>query len=131
VKPIFRKNYWNVIGGDYMEPGFDYACYDFAVNSGAARAIRYSKNIAGATPEQRIKNLCAARLKFLMGLSTWPTFGRGWSRRVLEVQTMALTMARTRAPPPPDVHPIPPRPASSGFFVGLISALAGLFKRRP
>src|SRR5215207_8607949 len=34
VRPIYRKNYWDRIGGDRMEPGFDYACYDFAVNSG-------------------------------------------------------------------------------------------------
>ncbi len=127
VRPIFRKNYWNVVGGDYMEPGFDLAVFDFAVNSGPARAIRYSKNIPGATPEQRIKNLCSARLRFLKGLSTWPTFGKGWSRRVFEVQAVALQMARApgRMPPPPDV-PAPETTAQAPWR-GLFHALRNLF----
>jgi lysozyme family protein len=134
VKPIYRKNYWDAIGGDRMEPGFDYACYDFAVNSGPARAIRYSKDIKGASPEARIKALCAARLTFLKGLSTWPTFGKGWARRVADVEREALKMAAAvplatvPVRPPPDVAPIDkPAPAPTS---GLWAAIGSLFKRK-
>jgi lysozyme family protein len=125
VKPIYRRNYWDAIGADGMEPGFDYACYDFAVNSGPGRAIRYSKNIQGASPEDRIRNLCTLRLAFLKSLPIWPAFGRGWSKRVAEVQAVALTMARAH-PPPPDMRETTPKAPSAGLF----SWLGSIFKQK-
>lgn len=127
VKPIYRKNYWNAIGADRMEPGFDYACYDLAVNSGVGRAITMSKNVTGASPEARIKALCAARLAFLRRLPTWPTFGKGWLARVVAVEAEALKMAKA-LPPPPDVRPIEkPAPAPTS---GIWAAILSLFKRK-
>jgi lysozyme family protein len=32
------------------------------------------------------------RLEFLQALSTWATFGKGWGRRVTEVEQAALKM---------------------------------------
>jgi lysozyme family protein len=34
----------------------------------------------------------ARRLEFLQSLRTFPTFGKGWSRRVAEVKEKALEM---------------------------------------
>lgn len=134
AKPIYKRNYWDKIGADRMEPGFDYACYDLAVNSGIGRAITMSKNVTGASPEARIKALCAARLAFLKRLPTWPTFGRGWEGRVNAVQRDALKMATATplatvpVPPPPDIHPIDkPAPAPTS---GLWAAILSLFKRK-
>jgi lysozyme family protein len=44
------------------------------------------------SPATTIINYSAQRLKFLQGLSTWPTFGKGWERRVNEVKAAALSM---------------------------------------
>jgi lysozyme family protein len=33
------------------------------------------------------------RLSFLHDLPTWPTFGKGWGRRVAEVKAVGLDMA--------------------------------------
>src|SRR5581483_6567747 len=40
-----------------------------------------------------INAVCDERLRFLKGLSTWSTFGPGWSRRVAEVRGAAVAMA--------------------------------------
>ena len=144
VQPIYRKNYWDAVGGDRMESGFDYACYDFAVNSGVARAVRYSKLIKAETPEGRIKALCAARLRFLQGLATWTTFGKGWERRVRAVEAEALRMsraptarpapseaARTAVAPAAATSATPAaKPASSGLFAGLGARLRAAFPKK-
>jgi len=39
-----------------------------------------------------IDKYSAIRLEFLKGRSTWPTFGKGWERRVEEVRATALKM---------------------------------------
>jgi lysozyme family protein len=126
VKPIYRRNYWDAIGADRMEPGFDFACYDLAVNSGPARALRMSRAITADTPEGRIRALCAARLSFLRALKTWATFGKGWARRVADVEAEALRMSRAAAPAPVSKPAAPPpaltpasQPAPAGFFVRL------------
>jgi lysozyme family protein len=40
-----------------------------------------------------IRALCERRLRFLQGLGTWAVFGRGWGRRVEDVEDRALTLA--------------------------------------
>ncbi len=42
--------------------------------------------------------LCDGRLTFLRALTTWPRFGKGWSRRVEEVRKAALAMVAEPAP---------------------------------
>src|SRR4029079_2888623 len=41
VKPIYKRNFWDVVKGDELPGGVDFAVYDFAVNSGPSRAARY------------------------------------------------------------------------------------------
>ncbi len=109
VKPLYKELYWNRIKGDNLPSGVDYCVFDAAVNSGARRASLWLQTALGATadgsigpqtlamtlavsPDTIIRNYCAQRLKFLEGLSTWPTFGKGWERRVAEVKATALSM---------------------------------------
>jgi lysozyme family protein len=33
--------------------------------------------------------ILATRLKFMSNLTTWPSFGRGWSRRIAHLMEMA------------------------------------------
>jgi lysozyme family protein len=41
-------------------------------------------------PRTLISDLCARRLAFLRSLSTYSVFGRGWERRVSEIEAAAL-----------------------------------------
>ena len=109
VKPIYKEFYWDRIKGDKLPSGVDYCVFDAAVNSGVRRASQWLQISLGVTadgvigpqtlamtlavsPDTIIRNYCAQRLKFLEGLSTWPTFGVGWDRRVAEVKATALSM---------------------------------------
>jgi len=111
VKPFYKTNYWDKIRGDELPAGVDYAAYDLAVNSGIGRATKYLQEIAGVAadgvigpksmeailacdPQQTADALCDMRLDFLKRLPTFDTFGKGWTIRVSDVKTRALTMAK-------------------------------------
>ena len=110
VAPLYEKNYWDRIKADNLPSGVDYAVFDASVNSGVSRAIRWlqacvnvdadgvigPKTLAAvnaANPDTLIDDYSKRRLSFLMDLKHWPTFGRGWSRRVNEVDQQAKKMA--------------------------------------
>ena len=109
VGPMYKAKYWDKIKGDDLPTGVDYAVFDAAVNSGPGRAAKWLQSCVGVEPDGGIgpKTLAAVaafepaelvedyakrRLSFLMDLKTWPTFGKGWGRRVAEVQTSASSM---------------------------------------
>lgn len=110
VKPFYKAMYWDKIKGDQLPSGVDYAAYDLAVNSGTGRAAKYLQEVAGVfadgvigpksieaikacDPDQMIDALCDMRLAFLKRLTTFDTFGKGWSRRVAGVKAKATSMA--------------------------------------
>lgn len=107
VQAIYRRDYWDAIKGDDLPSGVDYAVFDFAVNSGINRASRYLQDVVRVAADGRIgpatlaavramdardvvNRLCDARMAFLRGLNTFPTFGKGWTARVDEVRVKAL-----------------------------------------
>jgi lysozyme family protein len=109
VKPFYKAMYWDKIKGDQLPAGVDYATYDLAVNSGTRRAAKYLQEIAGVfadgiigpksidaiealDPKQTVEVLCDMRLNFLKRLTTFDTFGKGWSARVAEVKAKASSM---------------------------------------
>lgn len=115
--PIYRKRYWDVVKGDDLPAGVDYAVFDFAVNSGPSRAAIFLQELVKVVPDGKIgpltlkavladdakdliNDLCDERVAFLKRLSTFPAFGKGWMSRVAGVRKLALEMAM--AP----VHPI-------------------------
>jgi len=53
-----------------------------------------------ASTKSTINAICDNRMAFLRSLSTFDTFGKGWTSRVSGVRAMALGMANTFAPPP-------------------------------
>ena len=109
VGPLYKAMYWDKIAGDNIALGLDYALFDFAVNSGPRQATKFIQNIASVPadgmmgnrtvqqlanldPSDCITRLCSERLQFLKQLNTWDTFGKGWSKRVSDVQKRALDM---------------------------------------
>lgn len=51
----------------------------------------------------QVKALCAARLSFLRGLSTFGRYGKGWTARVADVEATGVKMVLTAANLHPDV----------------------------
>ncbi|WP_226780381.1 glycoside hydrolase family 108 protein [Oceaniglobus trochenteri] len=110
VAAIYKAQYWDAVRGDDLPSGLDYAVFDFAVNSGPARAAQFVQRIVGVdadgvigaqtlaaigrtSAKQVVAELCAARLTWLKRLKTWATFGKGWARRVAEVRAKAIRLA--------------------------------------
>lgn len=113
VEAIYKEKYWDVLSCDDLPAGVDYCVFDYGVNSGVGRAARVFKNASGMVPASAIEFICDERIRFLRGLSTWGTFGNGWSTRVREVRAASLKMAAA-APsvPAPAPKPVAPAPAN-------------------
>jgi lysozyme family protein len=149
IEAIYRQNYWNALRCDDLPAGVDYAVFDYGVNSGIGRAAKVLQRMVAtavdgevgpgtiaatkrANAAALIAAICDERLAFLQGLRTWPTFGKGWGRRVREVRAAALAMvAKPASPPAVAPAAVPARGASSSakWFASLGRAIAGLFMR--
>ncbi|MBB3656455.1 lysozyme family protein [Rhizobium sp. BK650] len=108
AKPIYKARYWDMIGGDALPSGFDLATFDYAVNSGPARAQRDAQTVIGAAADGtfgpitrlqaagagigEIKALCARRLSFMQSLAIWKSYRKGWSARVAKIEAEAVAM---------------------------------------
>lgn len=108
LQAIYRNGYWDKVRGDDLPSGVDLAVFDFAVNSGVGRAARYLQRLVGVVDDGVIgaktlqaiagyrgdlaTDLCDRRLGFLQSLGTWPTFGKGWARRVESIKRVAGEM---------------------------------------
>lgn len=113
VAPIYKKNYWDRVKGDDLPSGLDLCVFDFGVNAGTGRAAKYLQNMIDATAdgaigpatlralanyvegegiETAVRNYQEARQSYYEQLSTFDTFGRGWTRRVNETTDLAIEM---------------------------------------
>ncbi|PVE25559.1 hypothetical protein DC522_04325 [Microvirga sp. KLBC 81] len=112
---IYRHFYWDAVRADEVPRGLDLVLFDLAVNSGPDRAIMLLQKVLGvavdgligpATIEaarntdviEVIRRLTHERLGFLSRLASWPVFGRGWRRRVLDVEREAILLASSSHP---------------------------------
>lgn len=103
AKEIYKRDYWDRCKCDFLPPALAVAVFDFAVNGGVKRAIRYLQTSIGVKADGIIGNqtLGAAnrlsqrdilndyqdrRLMFLVGLKDFKHFGRGWTNRVERVR---------------------------------------------
>ena len=101
AKRIARKDYWDAVRADDMPDAVRFDLFDAAYNSHPTQATKWLQRAAGADDDGIIgpKTLLAVRmadphrlaarfnshrLRFLTDLKTWPTFGRGWARRIAD-----------------------------------------------
>lgn len=97
AKAIAKKAYWDPARCDEMPPSIAFQVFDTVYNGGPA--IKWLQMSCGADPDGVIgpATLAAAkvadpakvalcfnayRLMYLVGLKTFPTFGRGWANRI-------------------------------------------------
>lgn len=110
LRDIYKLQYWDAVYGDRLPAGLDAAVFDFAVNSGPTRAVQELQRVLGLRtdgamgavtldacakrdPVDLIEDYCEARLAFVKKLSTFSTFGKGWTRRIRDVKSMCVAMA--------------------------------------
>lgn len=116
AKVVYRGWFWRDVRGDELPPGIDLTVFDYAVNSGAGRAIKALQDAVGVEADgvfgpatmravqatdatEVINKINDGRLEFLKrakntktGALLWPTYGRGWTRRVNDVRERSLEM---------------------------------------
>jgi lysozyme family protein len=113
VAPIYEKNYWGRTKCDDLPSGLDLCVFDFAVNAGPGRAAKYLQQIIGTTVDGgigpntlkavynyveevgvqgMIEEYQSGRQSYYEQLSTFETFGRGWTRRVSETTEEAIAL---------------------------------------
>jgi lysozyme family protein len=119
VASIYKTEYWDRIHGDELPSGVDFCMFDAAVNSGVGGSTTWAQNVVNVNPdgsmgnttleaiqaddaEDFIRAFCSRRLGTLKRLRTWPTFGKGWSARIANVQKTALAMAASADDQAPD-----------------------------
>lgn len=92
---IYKENYWNACGAPGLFPGVDLAVYDAAVNSGVSRARKWLLASVGSDDDaETVKKICRARLSFVQMLKTFKHFGKGWLRRIADIEVEGVAMAR-------------------------------------
>lgn len=97
AKQIAKKVYWDPLHLDEFDARIGFQLLDTNYNGGYT--VKWAQAAAGATvdgsmgpmtiaaikatdPDQFILRFLAYRLKYLTGLKTWATFGRGWTNRI-------------------------------------------------
>lgn len=100
VESIYKRKYWDKVRADEMPESVRFALFDYAVNSGPGAAIRALQRVLGVADDGVLgpMTLAAAqaqsaglgarlngyRLKFMTELKIWPTFSKGWARRIAD-----------------------------------------------
>jgi len=99
AKAIYRKSYWDAIQAENLPSLVRYAVFDAAVNSGPGTSIKWLQEAVGATPDgvlgpktmaaineldpsSTLRRMLAKRLAAMTSMSGWPSFSRGWARRI-------------------------------------------------
>lgn len=99
AKLIYLRDFWQKAHCDELPNAIRFDVFDMAVNSGIGAAIKTLQKAIGALPdgifgdktrklladydaEKLDKRLSAQRLLFICDIGTFPTFGKGWVRRV-------------------------------------------------
>jgi lysozyme family protein len=99
AKTIYRRDFWGPAGCDAVPDALKFDLFDTAVHSGVGTAVRMLQRVVGETADgilgprtlQAVQSMTAprlvarfngARLALMADLPHWPSFGRGWARRI-------------------------------------------------
>lgn len=105
AKEIYKRDYWSRCKCEFMPDALSIAVFDFAVNSGTKRSIRYLQRALGVTIDGVVGNQTIGacnriptkyvlekfinyRKTFLWNLKNYKYFGTGWERRVQLVKEL-------------------------------------------
>jgi len=110
VAPIYKKGYWDKMKGDDLPSCQLNQEFDFGINAGPGRSAKYLQTMIGTVAdggigpntlkavdayveehgiEKAVENFQEARQGYYEKLSTFDTFGKGWTRRVTETTELA------------------------------------------
>jgi len=106
---LYKTRYWDKARCDDLAAGVDLVVFDMAVNGGPGRAAKLLQIAVGATPDgaigpktltlanaedpaELVKKFSDERRAFYKALPIYATFGKGWLRRVEEVESEALKL---------------------------------------
>lgn len=110
VSEIYRNGYWNAVKADDLPTGVDLSAFDFGVSAGPGRSIRLLQSAIGVSPDGIlgplsmravramdplvvIGNLWRRQMTYYVSLSTFGTFGKGWTSRTDARRAAALQLA--------------------------------------
>lgn len=99
AREIYRRDYWDALRLSELPDAIAAEVFDAAVNSGRRSAVVWLQRALGvnadgvigpitlraareADPMAIVARFNGHRLSHLADLATWPTFGRGWARRI-------------------------------------------------
>lgn len=102
AKRIYKDRYWDAVRAEELPEAVRYAVFDAAVNSGPRQAALWLQRAVGvkddgiigpqtlaavraADPERLLRRMLAQRLRFMTQLKNWPSFSRGWARRIADL----------------------------------------------
>lgn len=105
AKAIYRKDYWDACQCDVMPDVIRYPLFDAAVNSGVGQAVKWLQSAAGVKADGALgpmtrtavavadhlllrQQMIGKRLRFMTELKNWPSFSKGWARRVAAILEM-------------------------------------------
>lgn len=99
AKAIAKAKYWDPIRGDDLPAPLAFQVFDGSYNSGPVQAVKWLQQAAGTSPDGKlgpitwaalqaievdnlVERFNAYRLLFLADLAVWPSYGKGWARRI-------------------------------------------------
>lgn len=94
---VFWDDYWLKAGCQKLDVGVDLAVYDASVNSGVSRGRKWLLASLGGTAPQTVNRICEKRLGFVQSLKHFTRFGKGWSRRIADIEAKGVAWALSAA----------------------------------
>lgn len=109
VDRFYFDDYWMGVNAELLPYGVDLAAFDAGVMSGPSRGAKWLQRAVGAKqdgvvgngtlrktaaldPAATVRKLCGYRLSFVQGLGTFKVFGKGWSRRIADIEAKGVAM---------------------------------------